>query len=74
MTGEQETLSHPLNPSRKSAQPSDSKSPERAQNPQPFPGRKRRQWGGSGMSGVESKTEKSDIVKEKHEEIPSVNF
>lgn len=26
------------------------------------------------MSGVESKTEKSDIVKEKHEEIPSVNF
>ncbi|WP_217417210.1 hypothetical protein [Komagataeibacter melomenusus] len=39
MTGGQETLSHPLNPSRKSAQPPDSDGRTRT-NPPPIPSRK----------------------------------
>ncbi|WP_218777695.1 MULTISPECIES: hypothetical protein [Acetobacteraceae] len=71
MTGGQETLSHPLNPSRKSAQPSDSKSSGHAQNPQPFPGRKRQQWR---MSGIEKKSEKPGNVKEKHDQVLIMDF
>lgn len=46
MTGGQATLSHPLNPSRKSTQPSDSES--YTETVRPIPGRKMFTMGGGG--------------------------